>query len=129
MKSVGYARVSTRDQLNDLESQKKLLENSQIDMLLTDIGSGLNFNKPSFKKLLLMILHRDVKEVVITRKDRWIRFGYPLMESLCSHFNVSIRILYQEEERTYEETFAKDVVEIIQVFCSSRNCLTRIKTI
>lgn len=117
-KVIGYGRVSTHGQKEDLERQKDVLLQAGIDKVLTDIGSGINFKRPYFNQLLKMILHGEVKEVVLTRKDRWLRFGFPLMEQLCKFYGVNIRILYEEDEASFETTLVADIVTIMQVFCS-----------
>ena len=52
---IAYARVSSHDQKADLEKQKDVLSAHNPDMLLSDIGSGINFNKPGFKKLIQLL--------------------------------------------------------------------------
>lgn len=61
---IAYARVSSYDQKSDLEKQKKVLSVHKPDRLLSDIGSGINFNKPGFKKLiqLLITYHSQIKK-------------------------------------------------------------------
>ena len=43
--------------------------------LIQDLGSGMSYRKKGLKKLLEMILERRVKRVVLTHKDRLLRFG------------------------------------------------------
>ena len=40
-----YARVSSRDQKDDLETQVALLESFWTHETVTDLGSGMNYNK------------------------------------------------------------------------------------
>ena len=62
---IAYARVSSYDQKADLEKQKDVLSAHHPDMLLSDIGSGINFNKPGFKKLINLLLTGQIKNSVI----------------------------------------------------------------
>ncbi|MBQ9519911.1 MAG: recombinase family protein, partial [Acholeplasmatales bacterium] len=53
---VGYARVSSKKQSDDLERQVNNLKtylDSKYDEyeIITDIGSGINYTKPGLKKL------------------------------------------------------------------------------
>ena len=60
--TICYARVSSRDQMRDLNTQAQVLlnycKNKNIEnvTLLTDIGSGLNYNKSGLNKLIALIL-------------------------------------------------------------------------
>ena len=54
--------------------------------------------------------------LVITHKDRLLRFGAELVFSLCEAKQVEVVILNQGEDTTFEEDLAKDILEIITVF-------------
>jgi len=54
--------------------------------------------------------------LVITHKDRLLRFGAELVFAICEAKNVEVVILNQGEDTTFEEDLAKDVLEIITVF-------------
>jgi putative resolvase len=57
-----------------------------------------------------------VNRLVITHKDRLLRFGSELIFSLCEHFGVEVILINRTEDRSFEEDLAKDVLEIITVF-------------
>lgn len=78
--------------------------------------SGLNFNKKGFKTLLSLVFSGKVKEIKIVEKDRLLRFGFPLFERLCTHFNVKITILRQQEKLSFENQLVQDLISIITVF-------------
>src|SRR3989304_7655685 len=63
-KPIGYARVSsgTESQKNDLNRQVELIKTRGIkeEDILTDIGSGLNENRRNFKKLIKLIMNREI---------------------------------------------------------------------
>ena len=63
-----------------------------------------------------MILERRVKRVVLTHKDRLLRFGAELVFALCEARNVEVVILNQGEESSFEEELVQDVLEMITVF-------------
>lgn len=120
-KTIAYARVSSHDQKSDLERQKKVLEmycashGWKFD-LITDLGSGMNYYKKGLKKLLNAILEGDVGRLVITHKDRLLRFGAELVFGLCEAREVEVIIINSGTEVKFEEELAKDVLEIITVF-------------
>jgi len=116
--TVAYARVSSYDQKEDLNKQKQVLSSFKPDVLISDTGSGLNFNKSGFNKLLTIILNQQAKEILITHKDRLIRFGFPLIEKLCLHFNIKITVIYEEKQVSFEQSLINDLISIITVFSS-----------
>lgn len=116
---IGYARVSSHDQKDDLVRQKEdIIEKAKPDILLSDIGSGLNYTKPSFKQLILLLLSGRVKELVLAHKDRLLRFGSEIVFFICKQLGVKITILYEEEAIEPTQRFCQDLVEIMTVFCS-----------
>lgn len=120
-KTIAYARVSSHDQKQDLERQKKMLEmfcscHGWTFEIIADLGSGMNYSKKGLKKLIHDILENKIGRLVITHKDRLLRFGSELIFSLCEAKNVEVIILNQGEDSSFEEDLAKDVLEIITVF-------------
>jgi len=73
--TICYARVSGHDQKSDLERQKEMLvtycaaKGWRTDVI-SDLGSGMNFNKKGFAKLLDIILKKKTKRLVLTHKDQ-----------------------------------------------------------
>ncbi len=120
-KTIAYARVSSHDQKSDLDRQKKVLEmycaaHGWKFELLTDLGSGMNYYKKGLKKLLNAILDGNVGRLVLTHKDRLLRFGAELIFALCEAREVEVVIINSGTEIKFEEELAKDVLEIITVF-------------
>jgi putative resolvase len=120
-KTIAYARVSSRDQQKDLQRQKELLElycasQGWTYELMSDLGSGMNYYKKGLKKLLNKILAGKIDRLVITHKDRLLRFGAELVFALCEAKEVEVVILNKGDEGKFEEELAKDVLEIITVF-------------
>ena len=120
-KTVAYARVSSHDQKDDLERQKQVLElycarQGWTFEVIADLGSGMNYHKKGLKKLLEAIIEGQVGRLVITHKDRLLRFGAELVFAICEAKQVEVVILNQREDTTFEEDLAKDVLEIITVF-------------
>jgi putative resolvase len=120
-KTIAYARVSSHDQKADLERQKKVLEmycasHGWRFELVTDLGSGMNYYKKGLKKLLNAILDGNVGRLVLTHKDRLLRFGAELVFALCEAREVEVIIINSGAELKFEEELAKDILEIITVF-------------
>jgi putative resolvase len=120
-KTICYARVSSHDQKEDLERQRQILElycaaqGWQFETI-SDLGSGMNYNKKGLKNLISYILDREAGRLVLTHKDRLLRFGAELIFSICEMNQVEVVIINQGKEPSFEEELAKDVLEIITVF-------------
>lgn len=120
-KTIAYARVSSHAQKADLERQKQVLElycakQGWTFELISDLGSGMNYHKKGLKRLLKQVIDGEVGRLVITHKDRLLRFGAELVFAMCETKSVQVVILNQGEDSTFEEDLAKDVLEIITVF-------------
>lgn len=76
----------------------------------------MNYHKNGLKQLLEMILDGKVSRLVITHKDRLLRFGAELVFAICEAKQVEVVILNRGEDTSFEEDLAKDVLEIITVF-------------
>lgn len=120
-KTIAYARVSSNDQKDDLDRQIQVLElycasqGWQFE-IINDLGSGMNYHKKGLKQLLDGILNDEIGRLVLTHKDRLLRFGAELIFALCEWKNVEIVIINQGENLSFEEELAQDVLEIITVF-------------
>lgn len=119
-KTIGYCRVSSHKQKDDLERQ---IENVETYMfargyqfeIITDIGSGINYNKKGLNQLIDMITNSEVDKIVVLYKDRLIRFGYELIENLCDKYGTTIEII-DNTERSSEQELVEDMIQIVTVF-------------
>ena len=120
-KTIAYARVSSHEQKPDLQRQIEILElycSSQgwSFEVISDLGSGMNYHKKGLKRLLDDILDNKIDRLVLTHKDRLLRFGAELVFALCEARQVEVVIINQGENLSFEEELAQDVLEIITVF-------------
>lgn len=119
-KIIGYCRVSSHKQKDDLEKQ---IENVKTYMyakgysfeIITDIGSGINYNKKGLNQLIDMITNSEIDKIVVLYKERIIRFGYELIENLCTKYGTTIEII-DNTERTGEQELVEDMIQIVTVF-------------
>ena len=118
---VIYARVSTRNQKDDLQNQVdflKLFCNAKgmiVNQCIEDFGSGLNYNRKKWNKLFDDVMGNRIKTIVITNKDRFIRFGYDWFEKFCEKFNTKI-IIVKNETLSPKEELVQDMIAILHVF-------------
>ena len=117
---IGYARVSSKKQSDDLERQVENIKNylstkyESFD-IITDIGSGINYKKPGLLKLIEKINRKEVDLIVVLYKDRLLRFGFELVEYFATLNNVKIEVL-DKVDKNQDEELVEDLVQIITVF-------------
>ena len=119
---IGYCRVSTSSQKDDLETQVENVKSYMIAKgyqyeIIKDIGSGINYNKKGLKQLIDMINNQEVSKIVVLYKDRLVRFGYELIEYLCFINKVELEII-DHTEKSKEEELTDDLIQIITVFAN-----------
>ncbi len=118
--SVGYCRVSSNKQKDDLQRQ---IENMQIYLnaqgkpykIISDIGSGIDYKKKGLQELIKMITQNKVDKVVVLYKDRLLRFGYELIEYIASLYNCEIEVI-DHTEKSEQQELVEDLIQIITVF-------------
>lgn len=119
-KIVGYCRVSSNKQKDDLKRQ---VENMQIYLeslgveyeVIEDIGSGINYKKKGLRQMLQMINNKEVSKVVVFYKDRLLRFGFELVEYVANINGCEIEVL-DSTEKTDEQELVEDLIQIVTVF-------------
>ena len=60
-------------------------------------------------------MEQKIKTIIITHKDRFIRFGYDWFERFCMKFNTNI-VVVDNEELSPQEELVQDIVSILHVF-------------
>ena len=83
--------------------------------IISDVGSGINYNKKGLNQLISMITSNEVDKVVVLYKDRLLRFGYELIESICSKYDATIEVI-DTTDKTEEQELVEDLLQIITVF-------------
>ena len=117
---VLYARVSSKKQQDDLERQISNLKEYAKDKyenydVISDIGSGINYEKPGLKKLIEMINKKQVDVIVVLYKDRLLRYGFELVEYFGKLNNVKIEVI-DKIDKNQDQELVEDLVQIITVF-------------
>ena len=120
-KKIIYTRVSTNNQKDDLKNQVKFLldfANAKgiiIDEVIEDIGSGLNYNRKKWNKLIEHCMENKIDSIMVTHKDRFIRFGYEWFERFLGKYDVKI-IVVNNETLSPNEELVQDIISILHVF-------------
>jgi len=112
-----YARVSSREQKNDLERQMNRLRdyaaanNYQILKEITEIGSALNGRR---RKLIKALKDPQVTIIIAEHKDRLTRFGYDYLEAVLQTTGRKAIILNEEE---CKDDLVQDMLDVLTSFC------------
>ena len=120
-KIIIYTRVSTSNQKDDLKNQVEFLRHYAnargiiIDEVIEEYGSGLNYNRKKWNTLIDSCMQNEVNTIIITHKDRFIRFGYDWFERFLAKLNVNI-IVVNNESLSPQEEFVQDIISILHIF-------------
>ena len=119
-KVIGYCRVSSRKQKDDLERQVENLRTYLYAQgnpfeIITDIGSGINYTKKGLQELIRRIEANQVEKVVVLYKDRLLRFGFELLETIATIHGCKIEIV-DTTRKSEQQELVEDLVQIITVF-------------
>ena len=113
-----YARVSNQNQKDDLKNQVEFLKtyaNAKgyiISSIITDIGSGLDYNRKGFNS----ILYSEKKQkILISYKDRFVRFGYSWFDNFLKSKGSEI-IVVNNQTLSPKQELVEDLISIIQIF-------------
>lgn len=119
--TLAYARVTHPSQKKDLKDQIHHLQNFCTSHgwnfeIIQDLGSGVNYYKSGLRKLIQRICDGDVERLVMTNRDRLLRFGVDLVFALCENFQTEVVIMNVNSLEDFEDDIAEDILEIITVF-------------
>ena len=120
-KVIGYCRVSSNKQKDDLQRQIDNVKTFMIARgysfeIITDIGSGISYNKKGLNQLIDMITNSEVEKIVILYKDRLLRFGFEIIENLCNKYGTTIEII-DNTDKTEEQELVEDLIQMIVFSC------------
>ena len=113
-----YARVSKQKQFGELEQQVEVIlkqnHNLQNPIILKEIGSALNDQRPKLQQLLKMVLNNDVNKIYIVHKEILAVFGFEYIETICKHHNVEIVIIQSEQDnKSVEQELKENIISLL----------------
>ena len=122
-KNVIYTRVSTQKQKHDLENQKNSIESYcmkngiQISDIYSDIGSGINFDRKEFQRLVNDVVNHKISKIYITYKDRLSRVSFDMFKNLFNNFNCEIVVLNDvDDNKLIEKEIFNEIISLIHCF-------------
>ena len=73
-------------------------------------------NRKQFNQLLDMVINNEINTVIIENKDRLVRFGFDLIETLFAKHGTNIVVVSETENKTYEQELTDDLISIIHYY-------------
>ena len=124
-KNICYVRVSTMNQKDDLKHQREYMNNKYKNYeIIEDIGSGINFNRKGFIKIIKLGIEGKINKLVVAYKDRLTRFGFEFIEDIIKEYsNGEIIIENEKKIKEPEEELVYDVLQILNVYTAKMNGL------
>mgnify|MGYP003558043434 FL=1 len=86
-----------------------------IDETIKDVGSGLNYNRKKWNRLLDDCMKNEIDTIIISHKGRFVRFGYNWFERFLAKFDVKL-IVVNNELHSPQEELVEDIISILHVF-------------
>lgn len=119
---IGYCRVSTSSQKDDLEIQINNVKSYMYAKgynfeIISDIGSSINYKKKGLQELLDKINDQKISKIIVLYKDRLIGFGFELIEYLCKINNIEIEII-DNTKQSKEQELSDNLIQIVTVFAN-----------
>lgn len=116
-----YARVSSHHQKEDLKRQCMDLEREYPGYrVITDIASALNYERKGLQTLLEAVFKGSVGTVVVAHKDRLVRFGFELFETIFRRFEVRL-VVHCGNFTSTESELAQDLLAVTNFFVARNN--------
>jgi len=127
-KASSTLEFSSRKQQSDLERQTEYLSQKYPNhTIILDIGSGINFERKGFKRILEEVFKGNIREVVVAHKDRFSRFGYKLFEWIFQQHGATL-VCDKETANNQTEELSDDLMAIITVFTARYHGRRKYKT-
>ena len=122
--NICYIRVSTYGQKDDLSRQRNYMKNKYPGYkIIEDIGSGINFNRKGFRKIVNLAIAGKVDILVVAHKDRLTRFGFEFIEDLINEYSNGKIIVESNklDKKEPKEELVEDVLQILNVYTAKMN--------
>ena len=116
--SLGYARVSSSDQKQDLDRQVARVlaiaseHGYSVDRVLPEAGSALNGHR---RKSLSLLSDPEAETILVEHRDRLCRFGAGFMEAVLAAR--SRRLLIADSAKV-DDDLVRDVTESLTSLCT-----------
>lgn len=119
-KNYIYTRVSSKKQSDDLSRQVEFIKNKRTEytsyISISDIGSGINFNRKGLTTILDAALQGTLGEIIVAHRDRLCRFGFDLIKLIIEKQGGKITVLDDERNKSSEQELSEDLLSIVHIY-------------
>ena len=129
--NVIYARVSTRNQVDDLKNQLEFLKQFCINQgipisnIYSDFGSGMDYSRKKWNTLIDDCFDGKIKTIIVSHKDRFVRFGFDWIANLLEKLTGTKILVIENIATTPENELIQDLISIIHAFSCRVNRLRK----
>lgn len=114
---ICYCRVSSPKQMDDLKRQEDFFRHKYPShVLVTDIGSGINWKRKGLKTILEQSMQGNISEIVVAHRDRLCRFAFDLLEHIFSINGVKLLVLNEKNGESTSKDLADDIMSIVHIY-------------
>ena len=130
--NVIYARAS-KNQQEELENQIKFLSNYctnngiPISNIYSDYGSGLDYSRKNWNKLIDDCIDNNVCKIFISHRDRFTRFGFNWISNILQRFGVEI-VVIENITTSPDKEIIEDLISIMKSFSNRIPFITKYRT-
>ena len=89
----------------------------KISDVYLDIGSGINYDRKEFQRLVDDVVNHKVSKIYITYKDRLSRISFDMFKNMFENFNCEIVVLNEvDDAQTVEKEIFNEIISLIHCF-------------
>lgn len=109
-----YARVSSSENVSNLESQAKRLKEFAIcngyivKEIFKETASGINDKRIKLFNMFQKVISERPEVIIVEHKDRLARLGFEYIRYFCEYFGC--KILVVNEAETHKEDLMQDIM-------------------
>src|SRR3989338_11391120 len=115
--NIIYCRVSSKKQEDDLKRQIDMARSNYPGYeIISDIGSGINWERIGLQTILELSVQKAIKELVVFHRDRLSRFGFDLVEKIIKLSGGKITVVDSSPEKSTEQELTEDLMSLIHIY-------------
>src|SRR5262249_18113114 len=87
----------------------------QAEAGVEEVGSGLNYRRKHFTRVMEQIEVGQVRRLIIAHKDRLVRFGFEWFAAFCARHGTDL-VIVNGDSLSPEHELVQDLLAIVHVF-------------
>jgi len=87
----------------------------KVDEWIEEVGSGLNYQRKQFNRIMEEIELGRVQRLIIAHQDRLVRFGFEWFAAFCARHGTDL-VVVNGDTLSPEQELVQDLLSIVHVF-------------